>query len=132
GGFSPKNPFANQLRIQARGGAGLQACGPSIHDETASAAAVNLALKHRRGKTPGRNNCHLPVAPQPCTVLRMNQHIIAALLLAAFTLAGAQTAQTTPPSPAAAARPADVDTIDHIIAPLYDVISVPPAHRHSA
>src|SRR5262249_39218270 len=93
------------------------------------AAAVNLALKHRRGKTPGRNTCHLPVAPQPCTVLRMNKHLIAALLLAAFTLAGAQTAQTTPPSPAAAARPADVDTIDHIIAAVYDVISGPAGQR---
>ena len=59
----------------------------------------------------------------------MTKHLTAALLLAAFALAGAQTAQTTPPSPAATARPADVDTIDHIIAAVYDVISGPAGQR---
>jgi hypothetical protein len=62
--------------------------------------------------------------------------LTAALLLAAFTftLAAAQSPQATPaPSPstaaALAARPADVDSIDHIIAAVYEVISGPPGPR---
>jgi hypothetical protein len=61
----------------------------------------------------------------------------AALLLAACTGAPAQNSQPSQaapaPSPAAApaatARPGDVDTIDHIMAAVYDVISGPAGPR---
>ncbi len=57
-----------------------------------------------------------------------------ALLLAAVSTAIAQNPQPSPsPSPSAApavaARPGDVDTIDHIIAAVYDVISGPAGQR---
>jgi hypothetical protein len=60
--------------------------------------------------------------------------ITAAFLLTVFIPASPQNPQTTPtPSPAAspsiAARPADVDSIDHIIAACYDVISGPAGPR---
>lgn len=62
--------------------------------------------------------------------------MIIACLLAAFTHAPAQTAQPSPQAtpapasaPAASARPGDVDSIDHIIAAVYDVISGPPGQR---
>jgi hypothetical protein len=60
--------------------------------------------------------------------------IVSALLLALFITASAQNPQATPtPSPAAApaaaARPTDVDSIDHILAAVYDVISGPPGPR---
>jgi len=62
----------------------------------------------------------------------LTKSMTAALLLA-VTFARAQAPQTTPAqSPAAApaaARPADVDTIDHIIAAVYEVISGPPGPR---
>jgi len=61
--------------------------------------------------------------------------IPAALLLAISAVAAAQNPQPAPqPSPAAspaapAARPGDVDSIDHILAAVYDVISGPPGPR---
>src|SRR5262249_47400403 len=64
----------------------------------------------------------------------MTRLLTTALLLASFTLAGAQTQQTTPAqspaaTPAAAARPGDVDTIEHIIAAVDDVMSGPAGPR---
>ncbi|HEY7404263.1 MAG TPA: hypothetical protein VIB39_12125 [Candidatus Angelobacter sp.] len=64
----------------------------------------------------------------------MTKLFLAAFLVAAAALAAsAQNPQATPaPSPAAppaAARPADVDSIDHIIAATYDVISGPAGPR---
>jgi hypothetical protein len=61
--------------------------------------------------------------------------IVSALLLALFISASAQSPQATPSpaSPAApaapAARPGDVDSIDHILAAVYDVISGPAGPR---
>ena len=57
-----------------------------------------------------------------------------ALLPGAFSTANAQTSQPSPsplPSatPAASAKPGDVDSIDHIIAAVYDVISGPAGPR---
>lgn len=59
---------------------------------------------------------------------------VTTLLLAIFISASAQSPQATPtPSPAVstatAARPGDVDSIDHILAAVYDVISGPPGPR---
>jgi len=61
---------------------------------------------------------------------------VAIFLLSTFTIAAAQNPQPSPqasPSAAApaasAARPADVDSIEHIIAAVYDVISGPPGQR---
>jgi hypothetical protein len=57
------------------------------------------------------------------------------LVCAFFILAAAQNPQASPqptpvPAPAASpARPGDVDTIDHIIAAVYDVISGPAGQR---
>src|SRR5947209_17290089 len=56
------------------------------------------------------------------------------LLLAGFSTAIAQTQQPSPsPSPSAtstpSAKPGDVDSIDHIIAAVYDVISGPAGQR---
>jgi hypothetical protein len=55
-------------------------------------------------------------------------------LFAIFLSAAAQSPQPTPTStptasPAPAARPGDVDSIEHIIAAVYDVISGPPGQR---
>src|SRR5262252_1129606 len=62
-----------------------------------------------------------------CTIL------IAALLLcgaASAQQSGSQTPGTTPqPASTPAARPADVDTLEHILAAVYDVISGPPGPR---
>ena len=62
--------------------------------------------------------------------------ITAVLLPAAFivSFASVQSPQATPApaqsaTAAPAARPADVDSIDHIIAAVYDVISGPPGQR---
>jgi hypothetical protein len=58
--------------------------------------------------------------------------IASAFLLVLFISASAQTPQATPsPAPPAtpAARPGDVDSIDHILAAVYDVISGPPGPR---
>jgi hypothetical protein len=64
----------------------------------------------------------------------MTRLVTAALLLTALTLLSAQTPQAAPtatpsPSPALALRQTDVDTIDHIIAAVYDVISGPAGQR---
>jgi hypothetical protein len=64
----------------------------------------------------------------------MTKPLTAIVLFAAFLSASAQTQQATPaPSPTApaavAARPGDVDSIDHILAAVYDVISGPPGPR---
>lgn len=65
----------------------------------------------------------------------MKKFVVISLLLT-FTIASAQSPQPTPqasPSPAApaasAARPGDVDSIEHIVAAVYDVISGPPGQR---
>src|ERR1051326_6555977 len=55
-------------------------------------------------------------------------------LFASSLSAAAQSPQPTPTStptasPAPAARPGDVDSIEHIIAAVYDVISGPPGQR---
>jgi hypothetical protein len=58
--------------------------------------------------------------------------ISVAVLLALFIHATAQSPQAAPAqanAPAASARPGDVDSIDHIIAAVYDVISGPPGPR---
>jgi hypothetical protein len=68
---------------------------------------------------------------------RFSTLVPAALLLALFTSAPAQNPQPSPAAPsaspaagsAAAARPEDVDTIDHIIAAVYNVISGPAGPR---
>jgi len=59
----------------------------------------------------------------------------AALIFAMALSAAAQNPQPSPqaapsPSPAVAAPPGDVDTIDHIIAAVYDVISGPAGQRN--
>lgn len=69
----------------------------------------------------------------------MNRHTVRAAILAAviLTLAGAAPAQTqsskapgaASAAPAPAAHPQDVDTIDHIMTAIYDVISGPPGPR---
>lgn len=60
--------------------------------------------------------------------------IVSVLLLAVFISASAQNPQAAPaPSPATpaapAARPGDVDSIDHIMVAIYDVISGPAGPR---
>jgi hypothetical protein len=66
---------------------------------------------------------------------RLSILVPAAFLLAVFIGAEAQNPQPSPqasPSPAApaaAARPGDVDSIDHIVAAVYDVISGPAGPR---
>jgi hypothetical protein len=58
--------------------------------------------------------------------------VATALLAGAFSTASAQAAQPSPsPSatPAPSAKPGDVDSIDHIIAAVYDVISGPAGPR---
>jgi hypothetical protein len=60
--------------------------------------------------------------------------LIAVLVLASFLIGSAQNPQPSPQptpsaSPAPAARPGDVDSIEHIIAAVYDVISGPPGQR---
>jgi hypothetical protein len=63
---------------------------------------------------------------------------VAALILISFMIAAAQNQQPSPqaapaatpsPSPAAAARANEVDSIEHIIAAVYDVISGPAGPR---
>ncbi len=58
----------------------------------------------------------------------------ASLLIIFISLIGSSVSQSQPspspsPSPVPAARPADVDSIEHIIAALYDVISGPAGPR---
>ena len=55
--------------------------------------------------------------------------ITAALLFCASINATAQSPQPSPSPSSAAARPGDVDTIDHIIAAVYEVISGPAGPR---
>ena len=66
---------------------------------------------------------------------RLSALTSAALLLAAITGAVAQNPQPSPqqatpaPATAAAARPGDVDSLEHMIAAVYDVISGPAGPR---
>ena len=62
----------------------------------------------------------------------MPKHLLIVLMLllpATALICQAQTAAQNAPTPAPAAKPGDVDTVEHIVAALYDVISGPAGTR---